>query len=143
MELIKHLINEPALILEQSVTQRFVVIADLHLGIENTLIDKGVEIPSQVQTQRLVKKLEKIIKRVKPTGIIILGDIKHNIPMISHMEWYIVPPFFETFTNLPIHVILGNHESETQIEGLTTRNVVEGGSVSLHTAVSSIFFHRL
>lgn len=124
MDLIKPLINEPALILEQSPNQRFVLIADLHLGIEYTLIDKGVEIPSQVQTQRLVEKLERIIERVKPTGIIILGDIKHNVPMISHMDWYIVPPFFEKFTDFPIHVILGNHESETQIEGLTTRNVV-------------------
>ncbi len=124
MDLIRPVINEPALILEQSANKRYVVIADLHLGIEYTLADKGIEIPSQIQTQRLVKKLERIIKITKPTDLIILGDIKHNIPIISHMEWYIVPPFFEKFSDLPVHIILGNHESEIQIEGLTTRNAI-------------------
>ena len=110
MDSIKPIINEPALLIDQSPHNRLIVIADLHLGIEFTLIDKGVEIPSQIQTQRLIKKLKKIIQRVKPTGLIILGDVKHNVPMISHMDWYVVPPFFEEFRDLPLHVILGNHD---------------------------------
>ena len=123
MDIIRPVTNEPALIIEQSATKRLIVIADLHLGIEFTLIEKGIQIPSQTQTERLINRLMRIIKQVKPSGLIILGDIKHSIPMISNIEWYIVPTFFEKFTDLPIHIILGNHESSTQIEGLTTRNI--------------------
>jgi len=123
MEFIKPVLNEPAVLLDESEARRFLVIADLHLGVELTLIKKGVEIPFHVQTNRLIKRLKRIIKQVKPTEIIILGDVKHSVPMISHMEWRIVPPFFEELSDIPIHIILGNHESDAQIEGLTTRNV--------------------
>ncbi len=124
MELIKFCTNEPALILEQSPTKRSLVIADLHLGFEHTLIDKGVLIPSQTQTQHLINKLKKIIEQVQPSQLIILGDIKHKVQTVSDVEWEIVPFFFENFIDLPIHVILGNHDSAAQIEALTTRNVI-------------------
>ena len=122
MEYIQPVLNEPALIIHKTPTKRFLVIADLHLGIEYSMIDRGLQIPSQAQTQRLIDKLSNIIERIKPSVLIILGDIKHNTPAISQMEWQIVPTFFEHFKNLPIHIIVGNHESESQIEGLTTRN---------------------
>jgi len=124
MDIIRPVLNEPALILEQSPSKRYVMIADLHLAIEHMLIEKGVQIPLQTQTNRLINKLMRIVKSVKPTGLIILGDIKHNIPMISHLEWQIIPTFFGKFSNMPIHVLVGNHESIPQMEGLTTRNVI-------------------
>ncbi len=123
MDVIKPVVNEPALIIEQSSNKRILVIADLHLGIEHTLIKKGVQIPPQIQTDRLINKLKEILKQVQPVSLIILGDIKHSVPVISAMEWQEVPVFFEPFTSLPIHIILGNHESGSQIEGLTTRNI--------------------
>ena len=123
IEIVKPLINEPALIINQSPTKRLLVIADLHLGIENTLIEKGVQIPSHIQTERLIKKLIGIVEHTKPTSLIILGDLKHSVPTISQMEWMIIPSFFEKLKDIPIHIILGNHESEFQIEGLTTRNI--------------------
>lgn len=124
MDVIRPVLNEAALILEESVDKRHLIIADLHLGFELTLIEKGIEIPFQTQTERLVKRLSQIIERENPASLVILGDIKHTVPMISQMEWRVVPPFFEQFTELPIHIILGNHESDAQIEGLTPRNVI-------------------
>ncbi|HUX99408.1 MAG TPA: hypothetical protein VMV49_07625, partial [Candidatus Deferrimicrobium sp.] len=91
IEIVKPLINEPALIINQSPTKRLLVIADLHLGIENTLIEKGVQIPSHIQTERLIKKLIGIVEHTKPTSLIILGDLKHSVPTISQMEWMIIP----------------------------------------------------
>ncbi|MHA1648778.1 MAG: metallophosphoesterase [Candidatus Helarchaeota archaeon] len=124
MNIIKPLINEPALIIKLSPTKKIVVIADLHLGIEHTLIEGGAQIPSQTQTQRLIDRLLKIVDQVQPTHLIILGDIKHSVPKISPMEWHIVPYFFKSLKHIPIHIILGNHDSEAQIEGLTTRNTI-------------------
>ncbi|MFX1294339.1 MAG: metallophosphoesterase [Promethearchaeota archaeon] len=122
MDLIRPFINEPALVLDISSTRKYVVIADLHLGIEYTLIKIGIQIPSQTQTQRLIDRLMNILNKVRPTALIILGDIKHNVPGISPIEWQVVPTFFEKFTEIPIHIILGNHESGPQIKGLTPRN---------------------
>lgn len=124
MESIKPIINEPALVLEESATKRFLVIADLHLGIEHTLIEKGVQIPTKTQTQLLITKLKRIVKRVKPTDLIILGDVKHSVPTISPLEWHVVPMFFEKFRDFPLHIVMGNHDSKAQIEGLSTRNVI-------------------
>jgi hypothetical protein len=123
MNIIRPITNEPALVIEQTPTKKMLVIADLHLGIELTFLEKGVQIPSSIQTNRLSDRLLRILNRVKPSGLIILGDVKHNIPAISNLEWDIVPSFFEKIGNLPIHIITGNHESMDQIEGLTTRNI--------------------
>jgi len=124
MNIIRPVINEPALVIEQNPTSKIVIIADLHLGIELTFLEKGVHIPSSIQTNRLSERLMKILNRIKPTSLIILGDVKHNIPAISNFEWQIIPAFFERFGDLPIHIITGNHESMAQIEGLTPRNII-------------------
>lgn len=123
MNVIRPIINEPALVIEQNPTSRIVLIADLHLGIELTFLEKGVQIPSSIQTNRLSDRLLTILNQVKPSGLIILGDVKHNIPAITSFEWQMVPTFFEKLRDLPIHIITGNHESMAQIEGLTTRNI--------------------
>jgi len=123
MKIIRPIINEPALLIEQTPTKKIIVIADLHLGIELTLLEKGVQIPSSIQTNRLSNRLLNILNRIKPSSLIILGDVKHNIPAISNLEWEIIPSFFEKIGHLPIHIIPGNHESSDQIEGLTTRNI--------------------
>ena len=123
MDNIRPVLNEPALVLEGSAGGRYLVIADLHLGIEHSLTEKGVQIPSSIQTKRVLKRLLKIIKRVQPTGLIILGDVKHNVPSISQQEWQVIPPFFEKLKTLSVYIIPGNHDALEQIEGLTPRNV--------------------
>ena len=123
MENIIPIINEPALLLQETPNKKYLLIADLHLGIEHTLLEKGVQIPVISQTQRLINKLMNLIKMVEPTSIIILGDVKHSVPIVSPIEWQIVPIFFGKFRDYPIHIILGNHDSKAQIEGLTTRNI--------------------
>ncbi|MHA1265131.1 MAG: metallophosphoesterase [Candidatus Helarchaeota archaeon] len=142
MPLITPVLNEPALLLEKSPTTRYLLIADLHLGIEYTLTEKGIDIPTELQTNRLIGRLKRIIKRTNPSKLIILGDIKHSVPHISQMDWHIIPAFFDHFLEFPIHVILGNHESAVQIEGLTTRNVqihpASGCLLNLNTMVEKV-----
>lgn len=62
------------------------IITDTHIGYESELNDKGIMVP-RLQFTALMKRLESIIKKVKPKNIIINGDVKHEFGKISILEW--------------------------------------------------------
>ena len=98
--------NEPALLIKKTKT---IVIADLHIGIENELETRGVHIPSQ--TPPLLDHLLSLIKTHHPKEIVLLGDIKHNIPSMTIQERIDVKRFFEKIKSYAeIHVVPGNHD---------------------------------
>ena len=99
----------PALLLQKG-SERVLVVADLHLGWEVLLIQKGVHIPSQ--TPRILDKLLRVIKKCKPTRLIFLGDVKDAIAKVEMEEWRDIPDFFEAIgKKVPdIQVLLGNHD---------------------------------
>jgi len=113
-------IPHPALLIEEK-SARVLVVADLHIGWEKTLIEKGIYIPSQAW--RVSDSLLKMISKYKPNRIIFLGDIKQTIQRISLEEWKTVPEFFETIQKAvgEISVIVGNHDGD--LEPLTPRSV--------------------
>ena len=67
--------NELALFIKN---KQILVVADLHIGIESQLREQGLHTSSQ--TQKMMDHLLLICKKYKPKEIILLGDIKHNIP---------------------------------------------------------------
>ena len=116
---IRPLIPFPALLIEDS--KRILVVGDLHIGWEISLVDKGIHIPSQVS--RIQLKLLQIIDDVKPDQLVFIGDVKQAIPKISLEEWRSVPDFFEAVQKVvkDIIVILGNHDGD--LEPLTPSSV--------------------
>jgi len=63
------------------------VIADLHLGIEEMYNKRGILLP-RFNFKEIKKHLEKrIFKQVKPGLIIINGDLKHEFGSVSEQEW--------------------------------------------------------
>ena len=52
--------------------------ADLHLGLEHELWLGGVSIPSQ--TEKILARLLGYLAEIKPDRLLLLGDIKHNVP---------------------------------------------------------------
>jgi len=89
--------------------KRIIVIADLHIGIEEELKEYGLH--SGSQTKKLIVRLEQICKKYKPKDIFLLGDIKHNIPSSTFQERKDVKNFFEKIRKFgKIHVIPGNHD---------------------------------
>jgi len=54
------------------------VAADLHLGLEHELWLGGVSIPSQ--TERILARMLAFLAEIKPDRLLLLGDIKHNVP---------------------------------------------------------------
>ncbi len=90
------------------------VVADLHIGWEVALTQKGVYIPSQ--TPKILNKLQKIVKIAKPTHLILLGDVKHTVAKVELREWRDIPNLFETLErSVPnIQVVPGNHDGNLE-----------------------------
>ena len=82
--------NSPALIIDN----RILVVADLHIGMERELKEAGFILPSQ--TENITKRLISILQDKKPEKLIVLGDLKHNIPKTSRQEWDEIPLLVET-----------------------------------------------
>jgi len=103
----------PALLLREK-DQRVLVIADLHIGWEVALSQEGVHVPSQMP--KILKKLKEILKGVKPTRLLILGDVKHTVAKVELEEWRDIPSFFEAVERLVpnIEVVPGNHDGNLE-----------------------------
>jgi len=96
----------PALFVKE---KKMLVIADLHIGIENELQEQGLNVSSQLpQMWYIIKQL---YADYQPTDIVLLGDIKHSIPQTPFHEKKQLRRFFQQLSNLTtVHVIPGNHD---------------------------------
>lgn len=98
--------NEPALFIKN---KQILVVADLHIGIESQLREQGLHAASQAQ--KMIDHLLSICKKYKPKEIILLGDIKHNIPSATIQERRDVQNFLKLIEEFgTIHIIPGNHD---------------------------------
>lgn len=100
---------------------RTVVVADLHIGWELALSQKGIHVPSQ--TPKLLKKLVDVVSRYKADRLLILGDVKHTIASAETLEWRDVPEFFSALERQvnEVLVVRGNHDGN--IEPLLPQSV--------------------
>ncbi len=91
--------------------RNFLIIGDLHLGLEGSFIESGVMFPVN-QLNNTIKKIEKIIKKAKPKKIIINGDLKDEFGTISNQEWKDTAKLI-TFLKEKTELILikGNHDT--------------------------------
>jgi len=103
---IQPILNEPALFIKN---KKILVVADLHLGIESQLREQGVH--TSLQAQKMIDHFLSICKKYKPKEIILLGDIKHNIPSATIQERRDVINFLRLIKEYgTIHIIPGNHD---------------------------------
>jgi len=103
----------PALLLRRK-SERVLVVADLHIGWEAPLTEKGVHVPSQ--TPKILDRILQLIKTCKPTRLIFLGDVKHAIAKVEMEEWRDIPDFFEALEKKvsDIQVVPGNHDGNLE-----------------------------
>jgi putative SbcD/Mre11-related phosphoesterase len=100
------ILDEPALLLKE---KKILVIADLHIGIETELQESGLLVPSQ--TDLMKDRLITLVEAYEIADLVILGDVKHNIPTSSIQERSDVRRFLDavkTYTTL--HILPGNHD---------------------------------
>ncbi|MDD1663222.1 MAG: metallophosphoesterase, partial [Methanomicrobiales archaeon] len=97
----------PALVIED--TARVLVIADLHIGIESDLDVHGVHVPSQ--TRGRLDRLLACIDEGKPDLVILLGDVKHSVPLTTRQEYGEIPTLLQEIrSRVPLKVVPGNHD---------------------------------
>lgn len=103
----------PALLVQKG-TEKTLVVADLHIGWEVALAERGIHVPSQ--TPKMLNKLFKLIDLCKPTSLLFLGDVKHTIAKVELEEWRDIPDFFEALGKKvsDIRVVLGNHDGNLE-----------------------------
>jgi metallophosphoesterase superfamily enzyme len=99
--------NEPLLLVEGSLT--VLVATDLHIGIEHQLWLGGASVPSQ--TSKMLNDLRHQVEEVRPDRLILLGDVKHNLPWTSFQERSEVPSVLKSLCEVArVDVVIGNHD---------------------------------
>jgi len=97
----------PALVIEG--TERVLVIADLHIGIESDLDAHGIHIPSQGRGR--LDRVLACIDEGKPDLVLLLGDVKHSVPLTTRQEYRELPILLEEIrSRVPLRVVPGNHD---------------------------------
>jgi putative SbcD/Mre11-related phosphoesterase len=117
---------------------RTLLVADLHIGWEIALSEKGIHVPTQAL--RLLEKLKTLIKTYKPNKLLILGDVKHTVATAELGEWQDIPEFFNELKRhiSEIQIIHGNHDGNLDpllpegIKILPSSGTVIGGAGFFH-----------
>jgi metallophosphoesterase superfamily enzyme len=94
--------------------ESILIATDFHLGIEYELAKLGVNIP--YQTNRIRDELISLIREYKPNRLLLLGDIKHGVPITSFYEKQEIPLFFQKLQYEVEHIDVtrGNHDGNIQ-----------------------------
>ncbi len=98
--------DSPALLMKGK--RSWIVVADLHIGIEVQLRHAGFNIPSQ--TPKMQSSLEALASH--GDRLLILGDLKHRIPSVGYRENKEIGPFLDKLAESykRIVVVAGNHD---------------------------------
>jgi len=98
----------PALLVTN--TKRVLVVADLHLGIESDLARHGLHFRSR--SQERLERLEACITDASPDLLLILGDLKHGVPLTSRQEFREIPGIIERLrSHVAVQIVPGNHDA--------------------------------
>lgn len=110
--------NEGALVYKD-----YLVIADLHIGYEKVLRERGYTIPHQ--SKNFVERIKRIGDKTNTNKLILLGDVKHNIPHITLEEIFEVKRFLKAISELfdEIVIVKGNHDGNIE-KLISMKNIV-------------------
>lgn len=88
------------------------ILADIHIGYESYLKEKGIYLPQQSYHQ-MRSIIEKVINITRAKSLVFLGDIKHEFGRPSPQEWIEVKDLLSFLLNngLEVHLVRGNHDN--------------------------------
>jgi putative phosphoesterase len=119
--------------------ERLLLLADTHVGYEVELRRvKGVNVMSQ--TRRLVEKVLELADLHNVTAVVILGDVKHELPVPRESVDEVRTFLTSLAKKLPLLLIPGNHDSLLQevasgiggVEVAPTRGVLTDKFLLVH-----------
>ncbi len=85
------------------------IIADLHLGLENVLQERGIALP-RMQLKEIKNQVKDIVEKYNVNKIVIAGDLKHEFSRNLPYEWEDVREFVES-VDVELEVVRGNHDN--------------------------------
>ncbi len=97
----------PAMLIEGRV-----IISDVHLGISRELFRAGVKLPNQAR--RLAEKANRLHRLTKSDSLVIVGDVKHRIPVATFGESREVLEFFSLLDFKNVTIVKGNHDGNIE-----------------------------
>ena len=90
---------------------KLLVVADLHIGYEQSLESSGYFIPKS-QYGKIKENLLKLIEKFKPEKLLINGDVKHEFGSSLNQEWNETLDLLDTLQGkVEIIVVRGNHDN--------------------------------
>lgn len=91
------------------------VIADLHLGYEQSLNMDGIMVP-KFQYQKILERILEILDKTNAKQVVINGDLKHEFGRITRQEWKESMNFIQFLKENFNDVVLlkGNHDNFTK-----------------------------
>ncbi|MBS3781685.1 MAG: metallophosphoesterase [Candidatus Thermoplasmatota archaeon] len=114
------------------------VIADLHIGYERELEEKGINIPDQ--SEKMIDKVFEVLKKEDAERLVINGDFKHNVPKATWQEYKDIPKAVDLWLKgvNEIHLLKGNHDGGIE-EYLPSDVIIHGSSGTVIDEIG--FFH--
>jgi putative SbcD/Mre11-related phosphoesterase len=117
--------------------RQYVAVSDLHIGLENELMLKGVAMPSV--TPGMTAELLRLVEQEHADSIILLGDIKHTVGSISKQEWDEIPTFLKRLAaSADVYLVPGNHDSSirhlvpSNVNVVSVRGMAIGETLFVH-----------
>jgi metallophosphoesterase superfamily enzyme len=101
----------PILLIKTLGFEDFLAISDVHVGLEDKIRRNGILIDTKKNIDESIKLLTNIHSETGVKELIILGDLKSSIRIITRTEWDNVPYFLESLSKLfKIYLVPGNHD---------------------------------
>ncbi len=101
--------GSPGLIIDEG-GKRYLVLSDLHIGLEDEVSEIGIHLPSMLSV--LLSSVNDLIDKYSPSVLVLLGDVKHRVAGVSWREAKKVKEFVETVRPRIDEIIIapGNHD---------------------------------
>jgi putative SbcD/Mre11-related phosphoesterase len=125
---IRPLYPHAALLLEDE--RKYIVVTDLHIGLEAELLAKGVSMPSIAPG--MVHELSGLVDQEHADGVILLGDIKHTVGSITKQEWDEIPAFLKQLAaRAEVYLVPGNHDGNIRHLVPASVNVISAKGMTI------------
>lgn len=100
--------DEPALVIEEG-GRRYLVVGDLHIGLEAKLREKGVHVYGLAE--KMAERIRLLMEEFNAGTLIILGDVKDSILYSDSYEAKSIKSFFRLLDGVDIRIAEGNHDA--------------------------------
>ncbi len=91
-----------------------IILADLHIGYDHSLLEKGISIPGS-QNTLILERLSQVFNRYDPKEVVVVGDFKHSFSGDDKRELWDIYDMIDHITEKAnLTLVRGNHDNYLQ-----------------------------